>query len=149
MRLSIDPPRRVEAYGFCHRLRVRFAETDAMGIVHHASFLLYLEEARVEYLRAVGHPYVGVRAGGVDFAVLEVAVQYLAPLHFDDEVELHLLLAAVTRATFQLAYLLTLDGRPVATAVTVHGGVTPQGRPARLPGWLRDLAADEAGGMEQ
>ena len=149
MRLSLDPPRRVDAYGFCHRLRVRFAETDAMGIVHHASYLLYLEEARVEYLRAVGHPYLGVRAEGVDFAVLEVAVQYLAPLRFDDEVELHVLLAAVTGATFQLAYLLTLDGRPVATAVTVHGGLTPQGRPARLPGWLRDLATDSAGGTEQ
>ena len=60
-----------------------------MGVVHHAAYLPYLEEARVEYLRAIGHPYLEVRAEGVDFAVLEVAVQYLAPLRFDDVVDVH------------------------------------------------------------
>ena len=84
MRLSVDPPRRVGAYAFSHRVRVRFAETDAMGVVHHGAYLLYLEAARVEYLRAIGHPYLEVRAAGIDFAVLEVAVQYLTPLRFDD-----------------------------------------------------------------
>ena len=51
-------------YAFSHRLRTRFAETDAMGVVHHAAYLPYLEEARVEYLRSIGHPYDAVRAGG-------------------------------------------------------------------------------------
>ncbi len=144
MRLSVDPPRRVDAYAFHHRVRVRFAETDAMGVAHHGAYLLYLEEARVEYLRAIGHPYLDVRAGGIDFAVLEVAVQYLTPLHFDDQVDVHVVLASATRATFQIAYLLTAADRSSATAVTVHSGVTPEGRPARLPLWLRALAAGPA-----
>jgi acyl-CoA thioester hydrolase len=141
MRLATDPSTDPAHYGFVHRVRVRFAETDAMGIVHHAAYLPYLEEARVAYLDAVGHPYATVRAEGVDFAVLEVFVRYLAPLRFDDRVDVHLAIAATTRATFQLAYLLTVDGSPCSTGVTVHGCVDPTGRAVRMPAWLRGLGA--------
>src|SRR5580692_8448422 len=85
-RSSLQPSRDQEDYTFSHRLRTRFAETDAMGVVHHAAYLPYLEEARVEYLRSIGHPYGAVRAGddgdapgeaaGREFPVLEVWVQY-------------------------------------------------------------------------
>ena len=136
MRVSVEPSGRPTDYAFRHRLRVRFAETDAMGIVHHAAYLLYLEEARVEYLRATGHPYLELRAGGLDFPVLEAAVRYRSPLRFDDEVDVHVALAEVSRVTFQIAYLLTLGDRAAATAVTVHGCVRPDGRPTRLPPWL-------------
>jgi acyl-CoA thioester hydrolase len=141
MRLSVEPSRRAADYAFSHRLRVRFAETDAMGIVHHASYLPYLEEARVEYLRSIGHPYLDIRAEGVDFAVIEATVAYISPLHFDDVVDVHVTLAAATRASFQIAYLLTVDGRPVATGVTVHGCFTPDGRPTQPPSWLLDAVA--------
>ena len=57
MRVAAEPSSRVEDYPFSHRLRVRFAETDLMGIVHHSRYLPYLEEARVAYLRHIGHPY--------------------------------------------------------------------------------------------
>jgi len=136
---SLDPA----DYAHRHRVRVRFAETDAMGVVHHGSYLPYLEEARVEYLRAIGHPYHEIRAGGIDFAVLEVFVQYRAPLRFDDLVDVHVDLSSATRATFQLTYLLTVDLAVRATAVTVHGAVTPDGRPTRSPEWLRELAASD------
>jgi len=137
MRLSVEPSRRADTYPFRHRLRVRFAETDAMGVVHHAAYLPYFEEARVEYLRAAGHPYLEFRAEGVDFAVLEATVSYVSPLRFDDVVDVHVALAAASRATFQIAYLLTVDDRVAATAVTVHGCVRPDGRPTRLPTWLQ------------
>ncbi len=138
MRLALDPPLDPGAYEFCHRIRVRFAETDAMGIVHHAAYLPYLEETRVEYLRAIDHPYTSVRGEGLDFAVLEAFVRYLRPLRFDDAVDVHLLRGETTRATFQLGYLLTVDGEARATAVTVHGTVDASGRPVRLPAWLRE-----------
>jgi acyl-CoA thioester hydrolase len=118
---------------------VRFAETDAMGIVHHSRYIPYFEEARVEYLRHLGHPYTLWREKGVDAAVLEVFVQYRQALRFDDEIDVHLQLAAVTRTTFQMAYLVTRDGEPAATAVTVHGAVTSDGRPTRLPTWLVEM----------
>jgi acyl-CoA thioester hydrolase len=140
VRLDVEPSLDLQAYAFTHRIRVRFAETDAMGIVHHANYLLYMEEARVEYLRAIGRPYTEMRTDGTDHAVLECFVQYRAPLRFDDLVDVHLVLAATTRATFQIAYLLTVDGTPRATAVTAHGAINQQGRPVRLPAWLVDLA---------
>ncbi len=139
MRLDVVPPLDPAAYAFTHRIRVRFAETDAMGIVHHSNHLLYLEETRVAYLRHLGRPYTELRAEGVDHAVLECAVQYRLPIRFDDELAVHLVLARTTRATFQLAYLLEVDGEARATAVTVHGAVNAAGRPVRLPAWLTEL----------
>ncbi len=125
-----------------------------MGVVHHAAYLPYLEEARVEYLRCIGHPYDAVRAGsdapdsdgnasassaGREFPVLEVSVRYRQPLYFDDEVDVALTVGAVTRTTFQIAYLLSVGGEARATAVTVHGCIDRRGRPARLPGWVTAL----------
>jgi acyl-CoA thioester hydrolase len=136
VRQSLQPSRNPADYDFVHRVRPRFAETDAMGIIHHAAYLPYLEEARVEYLRSIGHPYDVVRRGGVDVAVLEVAVQYRKPLHFDDEVDVSLWVGKVTRTTFQIAYLLSVGGEARATAVTVHGCVDANGRPTRLPAWV-------------
>ncbi len=139
MRLELEPSLVADDYPYHHRLRVRFAETDAMGIVHHSRYLPYLEEARVEYLRALGHPYTELRKDGVDYVVLEAFVQYRLPLRFDDEVLVHLRLGAATRATFQMAYLLTVGGEGRATAVTVHGCVNAEGRPVRMPAWLTEL----------
>ncbi|MGE0726526.1 MAG: acyl-CoA thioesterase [Acidimicrobiia bacterium] len=139
MRLALDPSTDPADYGFRHRLRVRFAETDAMGVVHHAAYLPYLEEARVAWLRSIGHAYDTVRAEGVDFGVLEAFVQYRMALRFDEVVDVHLRLGAVTRTTFQVAYLLTVDGDVRATGVTVHGAMNMAGRPTRLPAWVATL----------
>ena len=143
MRATFDPPTDAGAYRFCHRVRVRFAETDAMGVVHHAAYLPYLEEARVEYLRAVGHPFDRLRADGYELPVVEVAARYLRPIHFDDVIDVHLVVAGTRGATFEIGYLLSVDAQPRATAVTVHGVTAPDGRPARCPEWLKDLAPSE------
>jgi len=141
MRMDVEPSVDPADYEFRHRLRVRFAETDAMGIVHHSRYLPYLEEARVEYLRHIGHPYTEWRESGIESAVLEVFVRYRQALRFDDVVDVHVALASVSRATFQMSYLLTTGDVAAATAVTVHGAVTTAGRPARLPAWLVALAS--------
>jgi acyl-CoA thioester hydrolase len=140
MRMRFDPPGAPGDYPFSHRLRVRFCETDAMGVVHHASYLAYLEETRVEYLRALGRPYHRLRADGVEFPVVEAALQYRRPLRFDDVVDVAVVISAAGGATFQIDYLVRCDGETKATGVTVHGVVDGEGRPTRVPGWLRDLA---------
>jgi acyl-CoA thioester hydrolase len=136
VRQSLQPSREVSDYSFVHSLRTRFGETDAMGVIHHAAYLPYLEEARVAYLRRQGHPYEEVRRAGLNFAVLEVAVQYRRPLEFDERVDVYLQPGAVSRATFQLAYLLMVGGDVRATAVTVHGCVDTKGHARRLPAWV-------------
>ena len=139
MRTSVEPSLDAATYPFAQRIRVRFAETDAMGIVHHSQYLLYFEEARVAFLRHVGHPYDEVRAEGVEMAVLEASVRYRKPLEFDDVFDVHVTIAALGRVTFQMAYLLTVGEVAYATGVTVHGCITPDGKGTRMPKWLAEF----------
>lgn len=147
MRLSVEPSTNPDDYEFGHSIRVRFVETDGMNVVHHASYLAYFEEARVAYLRHIGHPFTEWREAGLESPVLESFVSYRRPLEFDDVMTVHLRLAAVTRATFQMAYLITAGDQAGAaseraTGVTVHGCITDRGRPTRLPAWLVELGRD-------
>src|SRR3989442_14303390 len=119
MRMQFDPPGDPGAYPFTHRVRVRFCETDAMGVVHHASYLAYLEETRVEYLRALGRPYDRLRADGVEFPVVEAALQYRRPLRFDDAADVAVMVASAGGATFQMSYLVACGGGANATPPTV------------------------------
>jgi acyl-CoA thioester hydrolase len=139
MRMRFDAPADPAAYAFTHQLRVRFCETDAMGVVHHASYLAYLEETRVEYLRALGRPYDRLRAEGTEFPVVEAALQYRKPLRFDDIVDVAIMVASSGGATFQMNYLVCCAGETSVTAATVHGVVDGQGRPTRVPAWLKEL----------
>ncbi len=143
VRLSFSPPLDPSEYRFVHRLRTRFAETDAMGIIHHSAYIPYLEEARAAMLSAAGHPYDRVRADGVDFAVLELYVRYRQPLRFGDEVDIHLSVGELTRTTFQVGYLLQVAGETRSSAVTVHAAVDAEGRPLRMPLWLAELVGPE------
>ncbi|MEL0284860.1 MAG: hypothetical protein VW964_09835, partial [Ilumatobacter sp.] len=68
-------------------------------------------------------------------AVLEAFVQYRLPLEFDDVVNVHVAMGTITRATFQMTYLLTVDSQIRATGVTAHGALTPEGNATRLPDW--------------
>ena len=114
-----------------------------MGVIHHAAYLPYLEEARVEYLRAIGHPYDAVRGGEAgdarEFPVLEVSVQYRQPLRFDDEVDVSLRIGAVRGATFQIAYLLAVGAR----AEGDRGDGARMRRRKRAPGPLAGMGGDD------
>ncbi len=119
-----------------------------MGIVHHAAYFPYLEEARVAWLRHIGHPYDAVRNSGVDFAVLEAFMQYRMAVRFDELVDVHVAIGAATRTTFQMGYLLSVGSEVRATGGTVHGALNRSGRPIRLPSWLA-TTADPAGTSEE
>jgi len=141
VRLSVEPSVTPADYDFTHDIRVRFVETDAMGIVHHSNYLAYFEETRVAYLEHIGHPFTEWRRAGLESPVLESFLQYRQPCRFDEVLTVHLSLAAASRATFQMAYLATVDDEVRTTGVTVHGCSTLEGRPTRLPAWLAELAA--------
>ncbi len=135
-----DPPLEPSRYPFAHPVRVRFAETDAMGVVHHASYVPWLEEARVELLASAGHSYAEVHAGGLDLAVVEIAIRYRRAVRFGDPVVVRAGMAAASRSVIQIAYLVIATGEVVASAITSHACVDPQGRPLRVPDWLGALA---------
>jgi|DewCreStandDraft_2_1066082.scaffolds.fasta_scaffold00382_32 acyl-CoA thioester hydrolase len=115
-------------------LRVRYAETDAMGVAHHASFLPWLESARVEWLRHHGVSYAELERAGLRLPVVELRIRYRAPARFDDLVHICTGLVERTRARVRFIYTIYRDGEttPLAEAETVHCYLDPAGRPIRL-----------------
>ena len=128
--------------GFRHAvtLRVRFGETDAVGVANNAIYLQYLEVARIEYLRAAGHSYAEVHGGGLDMVVVEAGLRYLRPVRFDDELRIECRISELARASFTFQYRLLRDGELCATGFTRHACVdTAKMRPVRVPGCLQEL----------
>jgi acyl-CoA thioester hydrolase len=95
------------------RVRVRFGETDLMGIVHHANYVSYMEVARIEWLRRRGVTYADWAAHGVHLPVVELSVKYRSPARFDEEIDVHVSLAEVGAASVRFDYRLVSpsDGR--------------------------------------
>jgi acyl-CoA thioester hydrolase len=125
------------------RLRVRFAETDQMGIAHHSSFVIWLEAARVEWLRERGLSYRQMEEEGVSLAVSGLELAYRAAARFDDELEIVARLVEARSRRFRFDYLVTrpVDGAMLATGSTVHVPTDTSGRAVRLPGsWLDALS---------
>lgn len=126
-----------------HRFRVRYAETDAMRVAHHASYLIWLEAARVEWLRALGFSFADVEASGYGHVVREARIQYRRPVRFDQELVIQIALAAAAGARMIFGYRvydaaeLAQEGdgaaRPLAVATTEMIWVTPDGAPIRVP----------------
>jgi acyl-CoA thioester hydrolase len=144
VRLTLTPSTDPADYGFVHQIRTRFAETDAMGVIHHGAYAPYLEEARVELLRRAERPYEGIREEGIDLAVLEFYVRYRRPLYFDEVVDIGVAVGHLARTTFQVGYLLQVAGETRSTAVTVHGAVNNDGRPTQMPAWLAGVVSPTA-----
>jgi acyl-CoA thioester hydrolase len=88
------------------RVRVRFGETDLMGIVHHANYLSYMEVARVEWLRRRGATYAQWAERGLHLPVVEVSVRYRAPARFDDEIDVETTLTEIRAASIRFDYRL-------------------------------------------
>ena len=92
------------------RDRVRFVETDMMGVVHHANYLRWFEMGRVAYLRAAGVELLDLMAHGVIFPITEVHVKYKNSCTFDDEFEVQTIMTEFSRAKMDFAYIVTGAG---------------------------------------
>jgi len=130
------------AYGFTTEIRVRFAETDAQGIAHHAAYLVWFELARVEYLAQHAGGYQALRDQGIEALVTEAHVCYGVPARFDDVVRISARCLDVRGARFRYEYLLERDGDRIADGWTSHACVDSRTlRPTRVPEWLRAAIA--------
>ncbi len=118
------------------RVRVRYAETDQMGVVYHANYLVWMEIGRVEYWRKVGLRYRDMeREDGVRLVVAEVQCRFLAPAFYDDEVVIRTTVADVNPRLIRFEYELAgvEDGRLIARGYTKHVFCGPDQRPRKLP----------------
>lgn len=127
----------MEDFPFTTEIRVRFAETDAQGVAHNASYLVWFEVARVEFLERFAGGYPALRERGIEAFVTEVHVRYGAAARFDDRLALHARCVDVRGARFRFDYLLERGGERVADGWTAHACVDARThRPTRVPDWL-------------
>ncbi len=121
--------------GFCSStsIRVRYAETDAMGIVHHAVYPVWMELGRSDLLRAMGQGYSEWEAQGVSMAVAELKVKYRAPARYDELIDIRTWVKAATRRTVVFGYEVTRAGMRLAEGESTHLAVGPDGRSRTLP----------------
>jgi acyl-CoA thioester hydrolase len=128
------PPRPPQAQET--RVRVRYAETDQMGVVYHANYLVWMEVGRVEYWRASGLRYRDMeREDGILLVVAEANCRYQAPAFYDEEVLIRTTLAEASPRMVRFEYeMLAADGsRVLATGYTKHVFCSRDRRPTRLP----------------
>lgn len=118
------------------RIRVRYAETDQMGVVYHANFLVWMEVGRVEYWRAAGLRYRDMEKNdGILLVVAEVNCRYLSPAVYDEEVIIRTSIAEASSRMIRFEYELLAadDGRRLATGYTKHVFCGLDRRPAKVP----------------
>lgn len=121
-------------------LRVRFAETDQMGVAHHSAYVVWLEAGRVEWLRRRGLSYREIEEGGLSLAVSRLEVAYRAAAFFDDELVVRTKLLEVRSRRVVYGYAIERDGQLLATATTEHVPTDRTGRATTLPQrWLEPL----------
>ena len=121
---------------FTYKRRVTFYETDGMKVVHHANYLKYMEEARVEYLRRGGLDLNDLMDEGIVFPSVKVSVKYHKPAHYDDVLLIETYLRRVDRVRLDFDYEIRLEstGDLLTTGHTVNTYTkVDTGRIARLP----------------
>jgi len=136
--ISLDNPRHMVETSF----RVRFAETDAMGVVHHAAYVVYLEEGRSEFSRQRGTPYAELENSGFSLAVSEINLRYLAPARYDQMMTVRTWVKEVRSRAVTFAYEIVdaATGQLLVTATTKHICVDRAGQVCHIPArWARGL----------
>lgn len=132
----------MEGYSFSTEVKVRFAETDAQGIAHHAAFVVFLEVARVAYLEAHAGGYQRIRDSGIEALTTEVFLRYHRAAYFDERLAIWTRCTGLRGARFRYEYRITRDGELVAEGHTSHATVERETyRPTRVPAWLAEAVS--------
>jgi acyl-CoA thioester hydrolase len=121
-------------------LRVRYAETDRMGVVYYANYLVWFEVARADLLRTLGWSYREMEETGVSLPVIQAHCDYKAPARYDDEIVIRTegWLRSPVRMEFAYQVSRKADGVLSASGTTMHAALGPDGRPCRLPERVRN-----------
>jgi acyl-CoA thioester hydrolase len=122
-------------------IRVRYAETDKMGVVYYANYLVWFEVGRTDWLRATGMTYREMETDGIQLPVIEAHCEYRQGARYDDDVEIRTRARKLSPVRLQFDYeaIRHADGATLATGHTVHATIDRQGRPVRMPDRVKDL----------
>lgn len=123
------------------KIRVRYKETDQMGVVHHSNYICYYEAVRSSFMRWLGVSYAEMERRGVMMPILEVQSRYLWAAHYDEELTVRLLVSELPMARFKGTYEVYNEaGRLINTGATTLGFIRCDNRrPCRAPEWFVEL----------
>ncbi|OWU98761.1 thioesterase family protein [Fibrobacter sp. UWR2] len=123
----------VKGLSYTSHIEVRYAETDAMGVVHHGSYPIWFEQARIDFFKSIGAPYTAIEKEGFESPVLELVVRYRQPCKFGDTVDIETTIYKVNTLKWKFQYRLFVGETLCATASTLHaftkGGVPTMEKP--------------------
>jgi acyl-CoA thioester hydrolase len=122
-------------------IRVRYSETDAMGVAYHANYLSWFEVARTEMLAQIGLPYKELEARGYLLPVLEAGLRYIASSRYDDRLIVTATMADLPRVRIRIDYAVHKDGQLITTGHTVHAFMNRDGQAVKPPAHVRDAFA--------
>jgi acyl-CoA thioester hydrolase len=132
----------VEGFSFSTEVQVRFAETDAQGIAHHAAFLVWCEVARVAWLDLYAGGYTSIRERGIEALTTGVTLTYHRAAHFHDRLTVWTRCGHVRGARFRYEYRIERAGELVCSGHTEHATVDAvTRRPIRVPAFLAEAVA--------
>jgi acyl-CoA thioester hydrolase len=118
-------------------IRVRYAETDRMGLLHHANYLVYFEQARTELLRQSGGNYKALEDQGYFLVIVKVEVKFKSPAHYDDLLTIRTTVTRATPVRLEHKYeVVNQNGKAVAEGATTLACVDREGKLQAMPGWL-------------
>jgi len=120
-------------------IRVRYQETDNMGVVYYANYLVWFEIARTEYFRSLGIVYRELEKKGLYLMVAEVMCRYRSPAHYDDIVRIESWIPEVKNSSLEFAYKILVGERLAATGESTHVFTDASCKPVRIPGDLKKI----------
>lgn len=122
------------------RVRVRYAETDRMGVVYYANYFVWFEIGRTDWLRETGQSYREMEIAGVQLPVIEAHCEYRRPAKYDDDLEIRTRATLLTPVRIRFDYeIVRGDDDTLVTGHTIHAALDARGRPCRLPARVRDM----------
>jgi acyl-CoA thioester hydrolase len=120
------------------QVRVRYAETDRMGLLHHANYLVYFEQARTELLRQQGRTYKDMESEGFFLVLSKVEVKYRAPAHYDDLLTIRTTVTRTSPVRLEHRYEVFRDGKLLAEGSTTLACVDREGKLQAMPAWVTE-----------
>jgi acyl-CoA thioester hydrolase len=125
-------------------IRVRYAEVDRMGLLHHANYIVYFETGRTELLRSRGFSYREIEDAGHFLVIVDVGCKFKRPAYYDDLLTLHTIVERITHVKIVHRYELRREGVLLAEGHSTLACVDREGRPQPLPEILRGSNSGDA-----
>lgn len=121
------------------KIRVRYQETDNMGVVYYANYFIWFEVARTEYLRSAGISYKKLEEKGIFLMVASASCEYKSPAKYDDMVRIQTWIPKLKNSSLRFEHKLFVEERLIATGESVHVFTNSSGKPIRIPQEIRGL----------